>query len=444
MRSLETASGTDRGRMRNRNEDAYLQGDSVFAVADGMGGHLAGDVASQTALEPVRALDGKVFPDAAAAQAAMLDAILAANAAVVRKAAGEPGLQGMGTTLTVVIAEGKRLHVGHVGDSRAYLFRNGDFIRLTRDHTLVQHLIEEGQLTEEEAAVHPQRSIITRAIGVDVDLDVDTMTLELEDGDQILLCSDGLSGPVEDDEIARHLQSGLSAEDAVERLIDLANALGGPDNITVVLVRYHEHDDAAEPAERGTTIVRPRSGVEPDKRPWSQALGHIGDLGRSGGGRGGSRGGRAGATGGAAGADGGPSGTGRRIVVIVLVIAALLALTLIGGRWLLSRSYYVGLDGDEIAIYQGVPAAIGPIELSWVVERTGDTTEGIPEFLIRRLEEGLPATDLQDARRIAANAASRRDAEPEPSTSPSPRERDTPRGSASEARAAAVAVRAAA
>ena len=116
MRSLETASATDRGRMRSRNEDAYFQGESVFAVADGMGGHLAGDVASQTALEPVRALDGKIFPDAPAAQAALLDAILAANSAVVRKAAGEPGLQGMGTTLTVVIAEGKRLHIGHVGD----------------------------------------------------------------------------------------------------------------------------------------------------------------------------------------------------------------------------------------------------------------------------------------------------------------------------------------
>ncbi|MDQ3932880.1 MAG: protein phosphatase 2C domain-containing protein, partial [Actinomycetota bacterium] len=137
MRGLETAAATDKGRVRSRNEDAYWVGECAFGVADGMGGHLAGDVASATALLPVQALDGKVFPDAPTAQAALLDAILAANAAVVRKAANEPSLYGMGTTLTATLVEGRRLHVAHVGDSRAYLLREGSFTQLTRDHTLV-------------------------------------------------------------------------------------------------------------------------------------------------------------------------------------------------------------------------------------------------------------------------------------------------------------------
>jgi PPM family protein phosphatase len=223
MMRVEAAGATDTGQVRPANEDAYLVGDSVFAVADGMGGHLAGEVASATALEPIRELDGKVFSEAADAVTALREAVVAANDRVSQMAADEPSYRGMGTTLTATMLEGPRLHVAHVGDSRAYLLRDGAFSQLTDDHTLVQHLIDEGQITREEAAHHPQRSIITRAIGVSREVDVDSMTLDLEAGDQVLLCSDGLTGVVSDEDIASELTHDAAAESALQRLIDLAN-----------------------------------------------------------------------------------------------------------------------------------------------------------------------------------------------------------------------------
>lgn len=388
---LETAAATHRGRMRSRNEDAYFAGESTFAVADGMGGHLAGDVASATALLPFEGLDGRVFADAPSAQAALLDAILAANAAVVRKAAGEPTLYGMGTTLTAAIVEGRRLHVGHVGDSRAYLLRDGELLQVTRDHTLVARLIEEGQITEEEAAVHPQRSIITRAVGVDVDLEVDTMTVELQDGDQVLICSDGLTGPVDDETIADALRGGADVRGAVGGLIDLANAAGGPDNITVVLVRYHETDvaeAAASPAAAGTAaVIRSRPADTPADPDWAR------QLGRYGAGR------RAGEE-----DRGEGDGVARRVLIWSVVGLILLALAGLGARWLLSRSFFVGTDEGRVAIYHGVPASLGPVELHWVAERTDVPVEDVASWYRPRLDDGIAAADLVDARRIVANA----------------------------------------
>lgn len=400
MRSLETAAATDKGRVRSRNEDAYWVGECAFGVADGMGGHLAGDVASATALLPVQALDGKVFPDAPSAQAALLDAILAANAAVVRKAANEPSLYGMGTTLTATLVEGRRLHVAHVGDSRAYLLRDDTFTQLTRDHTLVAHLIEEGQITKEEAAVHPQRSIITRAIGVDVDLDVDTLTIELQDEDQILLCSDGLTNPLSDEEIRGVLTAGLDAQGAAQRLVDLANDHGGPDNITVVLIRYHE--DGARNGQVRTMLIRPDDSQRVAQGDWAESLGRMGKL-TPGGGRptdfDESRQGR----------------LARRLVIAVAVAVVVLALFTAGGWWLLSRSFFVGLDGDVVTIYRGVPAAVGPVELSWVAEHTGLEASELPPWFVTRLREGIAAADLADARKIAQSAPRR-----EPSADASP------------------------
>lgn len=392
MRSLDATAATDRGRTRKRNEDAYHVGDSVFAVADGMGGHLAGDVASATALLPVKSLDGQVFPDSASAQAALLDAVLAANAAVVRKAADEPDLRGMGTTLTAAIVEGRRLHVAHVGDSRAYLFRDGDLIQLTRDHTLVAHLIEEGQISEEEAAHHPHRSIITRAIGVDVDLDVDTMTIDLQDGDQLLLCSDGLTGPVDDTTIEDILSADLAITEAASDLIDTANEAGGPDNITVVLLRF-EDDEAREGTASTATVIRPDAGsgqeAEGDgERDWAQKIGRFGTFGRRS-------------------VDRDPRrdpARRQRVVTTLVVLVALVALAVLGGWWLLSRSYFVGLDGDQVAIFQGIPAEAGPVELYWVAEETDLGADELPSYQVNRFEDGVAAADLRDARTIVENA----------------------------------------
>lgn len=389
-RRLDSAAVTDRGQSRERNEDAMLTGEAVFAVADGMGGHLAGDVAATTALLPIEALDGRVFADAASARAALLDAILAANAAVVRKAADEPGLRGMGTTLTATIVEGRRLHVGHVGDSRAYLIRDGAMTQLTRDHTLVAHLVEKGQITQEEAAKHPHRSIVTRAIGVDVDIEIDTMTIELEDGDEILICSDGLTGPVEDGEILDTLIDNDDVEDAAQALVDLANEQGGPDNITVVLLRYETDEPPAERA--GPAVIRPDR--DRDEQPdWAEAMGRLGSFSTP-----------RESPGPAPAETEDRSGRWPRVLAIVLVIAGLVVASFIGGRWLLSRSYYVGTTNGEVAIYHGVPGGLGPIETSWIAERTGVETDDIAPWYVRNLRDGVPAADIADARRIVANA----------------------------------------
>jgi serine/threonine protein phosphatase PrpC len=242
---------TDVGRVREANEDAYFVGTVVVAVADGMGGHLAGEVASAMALEPVRALDGTHFDDGADAVEALRDAVVRANDAVSQKAEDDPAYRGMGTTLTAAIIEGRRVHLAHVGDSRAYLLRGDRFSQLTDDHTLVQHLVDEGQITPEEAATHPQRSIITRAIGVSRDIEVDTVSLELDPGDQLLLCSDGLTGVISDADIAAELSRGDDADAVLARLVEAANRGGGPDNITAVLLRYGAHaSDAGSPAAR--------------------------------------------------------------------------------------------------------------------------------------------------------------------------------------------------
>lgn len=410
MRRIVAAGATDVGRVRESNEDAYLEGHSVFAVADGMGGHVAGEVASATALEPIEALDGRVFADATEAVAALRDAVVAANATVAELAENEPSYRGMGTTLTAVLLEGRRLHVAHVGDSRAYLWRDGRFSQLTDDHTLVQHLIDEGRLTREEAEQHPQRSIVTRAIGVSQEIEVDSMSLDLESGDQILLCSDGLTGVVADDEIAHQMRPDVDTDTVVHRLIDLANEAGGPDNITVLLLRYEVDEPGVAPprppapleaagasgagdAAPGTTTVPIRTRDERDSGDWARPLGNYGQLRKGG----------------------WPQPTQQherrsvaaflaRVVAVLVGLAVLAGLLVLGGRLLVVQQYYVGVEGDEVVIFQGIDATVGPFELFEVAERTRVSLDEVQPYYRPRLEEGIPAADLNDARRIVAGA----------------------------------------
>lgn len=388
-----TARGaTDVGRVREANEDDYLVGGSVVAVADGMGGHLAGEVASATALQSIEPLDGQAFEDGEQALAALRDAVVEANRIVSTMAAEDASYRGMGTTLTAAMVIGRCLHLAHVGDSRAYLLRHGDFSQITDDHTLVQHLIDEGQLTREEAATHPQRSIITRAIGVSTEVDVDAVSVELEEGDQVLLCSDGLTGVVDDGRIADELRSGDDADATLQRLVSAANDGGGPDNITVVLLRYGPPPAAA--ANSRPAPVRIGTRDESGGGDWAGRLGSYGALTRGGG------------SGAANHPDEGP-GTGRviaRIAAALAGTAVLLGLALFGGRFLLDRSFYVGIEGDDVVIYQGVDAEIGPFQLSRVAERTGVTVEEIAAYYRPSLEQGRTATDLQDARRLVDGA----------------------------------------
>jgi protein phosphatase len=237
---LRSFAGTDVGRLRSGNEDSHLRGRTVLAVADGLGGHQGGEVASAMAVEPLAALDGHAFADAREAAEALAEAIREANLAILRRARSDPELWGMGTTVTAAAIAGDRvLQLAHVGDSRAYLLRADAPLRqLTTDHTVVQEAVARGLLTRQQAAVHPQRGVVTRAVGLDPQVPVDLPEpLQLEPGDQVLLCTDGLTEVVDDEPIAAVLASQADGDDACSALIAAANQGGGPDNVTVVLLR---------------------------------------------------------------------------------------------------------------------------------------------------------------------------------------------------------------
>jgi serine/threonine protein phosphatase PrpC len=229
---VEHAALSDVGREREGNEDSFLDRPPLFVVADGMGGAEAGEVASQTVVE--------VFDEAAAAGElpdALEATVQTANARIYEMAQADPSRSGMGCTTTASFVSGGRLTVAHVGDSRLYRLRAGAFEQLTDDHSLVGGLVRLGQLTPEEAENHPQRSVILRAVGVEANVEVDVVQHELEPGDVYLACSDGLTGMVRDVVISETLGMFGSLSEAAEMLIELANAAGGRDNITVVLYR---------------------------------------------------------------------------------------------------------------------------------------------------------------------------------------------------------------
>jgi protein phosphatase len=232
-------AATDRGRVRETNEDAHHCGTTLFAVADGLGGRRAGEVASATAIAALAPLD-RARPDSLeAARRTLADGFEAANRAVMEKAATDRAYTGMATTLTAALLYQEQLLVAHVGDSRAYLLRQGEGLRqLTRDHTVVAQLVRQRQLSEEEAASHPYRSVLVTAVGLDDDLEVDLLApLQLRPGDQVLFCSDGLTEPLADRSIAELLAAEDDGDEACAALIEAANLAGGPDNVTVVLLR---------------------------------------------------------------------------------------------------------------------------------------------------------------------------------------------------------------
>lgn len=395
MIRLEAAAATHEGQVRDLNEDSYLLGHSVFAVADGMGGHRAGEVASAEAVKSIEELDGRVFGEAEEAMASLRAAVAAANRVVTDQSRKDPSLAGMGTTLTVILGEGRRLHLAHIGDSRAYLLRGEHLRQLTSDHTFVQHLLDEGQITETEALNHPKRSIITRAIGVSDELELDVSTFYVQLGDIILLCSDGLTNVVADQSIRDVLLDTPSLQDAVDRLVTLANRAGGPDNITVVALRAVETGSpqprpegvpAAQPLREGDTAPMTLPGADADEAPEASD-------------------------------DDEPAARNWPIVLV----AAFTILLLLGTstRWALSRSYFVGVDRGQVAIFQGVPASIGPLDLHWVLERSDLAIEDVAEFRRPALRDGISAVSVEEGRRIIES--SRQD-----ESGPAPGEEPTP------------------
>ena len=232
LRIVEEAARTDTGRQRHANEDSYHARSPVYVVADGMGGAQAGEVASRIAADAFDEDMGDGSPEEKLAERAR-----EANRRIFERARSDASVSGMGTTLTGALLASDEVSIVHVGDSRAYLFRDGDLRQLTRDHSLVEELRRRGQLTSEEAEDHPQRSIITRALGPERDVEVDVHTHQARGGDVYLLCSDGLTSMVREDRVREILTAASTLRDAVDRLVDEANNAGGRDNITVVAFR---------------------------------------------------------------------------------------------------------------------------------------------------------------------------------------------------------------
>jgi protein phosphatase len=257
MRIGRAGGLTDTGRRRLQNEDTFVCHPPLFAVADGMGGAQAGEIASRlaaTALEAVGAPPGT--------EQELAELVRTANRQIFERATADPLAAGMGTTATVVVVDeaGGSLTLGHVGDSRAYRVRAGALERLTSDHSLVAELVRSGRLTEEEAAVHPARSVITRVLGTEPDVNVDTATIPVQPGDLILLCSDGLSSRLPDATIAALAAAAGGPSEATEALVAAANDAGGEDNITVVAFELVD----GEPPERPATEPAPPGAAAPD------------------------------------------------------------------------------------------------------------------------------------------------------------------------------------
>jgi serine/threonine protein phosphatase PrpC len=247
LRVAEQYVGTDTGRQRRANEDSVLARSPLFVVADGMGGAQAGEVASRLAIESFQ----HGLEDATDAEGGLAEYARAANVSIHERSQADAAHAGMGTTLTAVYVGAEEVAIAHVGDSRAYCLRDGELLRLTDDHSLVDELIRQGKLTPEEAVAHPQRSVITRALGPEPEVEIDTRSYRAREGDVYLLCSDGLTTMVPDGALVEILLGHPQLRDAGEALIAAANEAGGRDNITVVLLRVEEVAMAGTPGADG-------------------------------------------------------------------------------------------------------------------------------------------------------------------------------------------------
>ena len=356
---------TDIGLHRKTNEDTFVVQAPLYAVCDGMGGANAGEVASGLAAETLAAEVAKGTPLHAAAEAA--------NAAVFQRAHDNLEQTGMGTTLTAFVLEGDTARFAHIGDSRAYLLRDGELRQVSDDHSLVGEMVRDGRLTVEEAAVHPHRSILSRALGTEPQARIDEFTEDLLPGDVLLLCSDGLSGPVSADDI-RVALTRSDPQQAAERLILEARRQGGPDNITAVVVRVDEGPHGAEDDE--TTLVQP---VDPEaaeatgELPFVVVADEPEDDGEEVDAADALAALRAEQDGDAPDPVAEAARRRKRSVRrlgIVAAVLAVLAAALAAGAFYLSTVFFIGVDDGALTIYSGVPGKIGPLPLHAVYRRS--------------------------------------------------------------------------
>jgi serine/threonine protein phosphatase PrpC len=391
------------GRIRANNQDSGYAGTQLFVVADGMGGHAGGDVASAIALKRVMEAD-KSYASANDAEFALHASLIAANSLLAETVFEHPELTGMGTTVSAILRSGNELAIAHIGDSRIYLLRDGALKQITADHTFVQRLVDSGRITPEEAAVHPRRSVLMRVLGdVDASPEIDTTVHDTLPGDRWLLCSDGLSSYVSDEKIEVVLTGLANTREAADRLVKESLDQGAPDNVTVVLVDIDGTSDSAaspvmvvgsaalplsfegetgrRPLRLPTLLLHPLkstqqedSHFEPESEEYLDEL-ILEDRRRA----------RTRRTAWLVGA----------AIIVLLIIAALFV-----GYRVTQTHYYVGGDGQTVAIYRGIQQDIGPISLHSVYQQTSIKLADLSSYTKQSVIATISADNLADAKSI--------------------------------------------
>ena len=428
--SLRYAARSSVGLVRSSNQDSGYAGPHLMVLCDGMGGPAGGDIASAVAVDHLVPLDADSH-QAGDLLGLLRDAVQAAHADLVARSSASPELAGLGTTCIAIMRSGNKLAMVHVGDSRAYLLRDGELTQVTTDHTFVEYLVETGRLTREQARQHPQRSVLLRVLGdAEGEVQLDESIREAVPGDRWLLCSDGLSGPVSAATIGEVLAGVDDPELAAEQLIDLAERAGGPDNITAVVFDVVEDDptpqrdpqivgsaaihrtlpavaSAASPGEGSPTTPAAKAaalvaGLEDDADAAEEAstLGAAEAL-----------------------ADAEERQRRRRrrsILGTVLLLIAVAGTLILVYNWTQSQ-YYVSISDGKVAIYQGIPQTLGPISLSHVVETYDEPAlDELDERMRKRLEETVPRISLNDARTYIEDTVSGQASTPEATATPTP------------------------
>ncbi len=387
MIALRAGSATDVGQVRSNNQDRLLEANPVFAVADGMGGAAAGEVASATAIEALQAwfaaIDAPTPDD-------LIRGAEKANRAVWDRAEANSEMRGMGTTLVALaLVEAEKVAIANVGDSRLYAMHQGELRQVTEDHNLVAELVAEGRLSAEEAEFHPRRNIMTRALGVDPVVPVDLFLEDAEAGDRYLLCSDGLPREVKDDQIASILRRMSNPEEAAKELVDEANRKGGNDNITVVVVDVVDAEKDTVDATSVVPAVAP--ALETEERDESRASLRRPKL----------RGSKQESD------DREPAPPKARLITLrvvafVLVLLLLVAGGAVGVAWYARSGYFVGLRGQEITVFKGRPGGV----LWWkptVAQATITSTADIESRHVADLQAGVEEPSLGAANQFVTS-----------------------------------------
>jgi PPM family protein phosphatase len=385
--ALHYALRSDVGLLREGNEDSAYAGPQLLAIADGMGGHAAGEVASAVAISAIAPLDDRGLSESHEMLDALAEAVAAARETLHEMSEADPATEGMGTTLTALLWYGAQVAICHIGDSRAYLLRDEDLYQITRDHTLIQSLVDEGRLSPAAAANHPQRSLIMRALQGSTDADPDLSMHTAKLGDRYLLCSDGLTDVVSDEAVHQTLVSVPDPAQAVEQLIDQAIKNGGPDNITCIVADVV--DTVTGPVRPSHDRVLAGAAANPDAR--TSLASHAPPAGPRADGEHASANGyrtRHGAGSAGAGEDGGfdaeDGGSRPRWPIVTTVLVVLVLLVggglLVGWRYIQGQ-YYVDSDGGQVSIYRGVSQSIAWMHFSSVYKKTGIPSGEVPATL---------------------------------------------------------------